>query len=864
MANLGIMNGAIFYKYDIHVFDNVLLGFLILKPSQIDDITSKGYKLTSTSFYGITRSELVKQFISFLKKYDIEANKDDFLEGTITDKRVDKTKPYIHDALILHEVSHKNIENNVKKPIQVKEDIIFKVDYSNKLYKVVLDLEGYGIGQGKKTLYDYNKDMLKDKIEAYFKAFKKNINAIIDANTIKDVGKVLINTVVYKDKVIGSVDLSTQGLPNIEVTATSKQELLDNIIKQLKGANLTGKLNWGSVVDKTKEDNKMAKNTTTLAALKSLQKKLVQHINKIGLDENEIDSIVKSMIPNIEDMGVGTLGGTKVNLSYVLPWNLDKTFIKKKKFATDIAETHPDNVVIKEVGLSLYILDSSDEELEVSIMVDVKWINTFFGQLREDSYTIIEDVVKINQGGSAMGDNVEAQPIKTNMVMQEFLDKIVKRPEVKLTVKIDKYTPYPVSFAVNYPGYKDFVVSFEDNATKFRAQFLIDAPFMELQAKTMAMFDYLKQNNFNVSQEGIGIVVRGQYGENSVDIINDIAKLLVAVKNYQVKANPQDLGTVKPNVPKEEPKPAIKEYVVEKGDKIFDKVPFVKGQIYEVDKVIKAIVVGEDDTIETLQFEVLSVFKNGKIRCKNTKLGYEFKITNDPASTRKVYRLIKDVDKVAGGSAKEELPKETPKPAKEDLPKETSKPAKQKEVAPPVQDDPANREVERTFKKSKVKDPEHVAQLERMKAYIKKIADVVDADNDFALRFLEEPKEFQKYKLPTVGVGLFYYGDKSIAELEQNPLYKKVYRGRGLSILRKFFKTTDLNGEPCLLVLFVDNDYAKQSKAKLIKEALENNTTIKINGRDYKVKAILEKQCVVESVAGDLYIDIYSDLKDLI
>ena len=788
MANLGIMNGAIFYKYDIHVFDNVLLGFLILKPSQIDDITSKGYKITSTSFYGITRSELVKQFISFLKKYDIEADKDDFLEGTITDKRVDKTKPYKHDALILHEVSYKNIENNVKKPIQVKEDIIFKVDYSNKLYKVVLDLDSYGLGQGKKTLYDYNKDMLKDKIEAYFKAFKKNINAIIDANTIKDVGKVLINTVVYKDKVIGSVDLNTQGLPNIEVTATSKQELLDNIIKKLKEANLTGKLNWGSVVDKTKEVNKLAKNKTTLAALKSLQKKLVKHLTSIGLDENEIDGRIKSMIPNIQDMGVGTLGGEKVNLSYVLPWNLENTFVKKKKFAEDIAETHPDNVVIKEVSLSLYVLDSNNEELEVSIMADVKWVHTFFGQLREDSYTIIEDVVKINQGGSAMGDNkhmskgyvtkgnkVYKQDYVdlpgANLIMKEYLNKIVSMPDVKVVTLIDKDTPFPVSFEVNSDKFEHFSVNFYEQATQFRVTLTLKGSIMTLEQPTKKLMAGFAFMGFDAKLEGISVVITGKYQPGDVDIIKDIVKIINVAKKFD--HNP-DSGVVKPEpskeeLPKESPKPA-----------------------------------------------------------------------------------------------KEDLPKESPKPAKEDLPKESPKPVKQKEVAPLVQDEPANREVERTFKKSKVKDPEHTAQLERMRAYIKKIADVVDADNDFALRFLEEPKEFQKYKLPTVGVGLFYYGDKSIAELEQTPLYKKVYRGRGLSILRKFFKTKDLNGEDCLLVLFVDNEYAKQSKAKLIKEALENNTTIKINGKDYKVKAILEKQCVVESIAGDLYIDIHSDLIDLI
>ena len=115
----------------------------------------------------------------------------------------------------------------------------------------------------------------------------------------------------------------------------------------------------------------------------------------------------------------------------------------------------------------------------------------------------------------------------------------------------------------------------------------------------------------------------------------------------------------------------------------------------------------------------------------------------------------------------------------------------------------------------------------------------------------------------TVGVGLFYYGDKSIAELEQSPLYKKVYRGRGLSILRKFFKTTDQNGEKCLLVLFVDAQYAKQTKAKLIKESFEQNTKISINGKQYTIKAIYEDKFAIETIVGAMYIDMDSELIDL-
>ena len=253
---------------------------------------------------------------------------------------------------------------------------------------------------------------------------------------------------------------------------------------------------------------------------------------------------------------------------------------------------------------------------------------------------------------------------------------------------------------------------------------------------------------------------------------------------------------------------------------------------------------GDDDLVDNYRIQVLSILKSGKIKCKNITLGYEFKINNEPSNVDKTYTLV---------DGNSEAPKV----------KEVSKVEEEPVKAPKEDIEPPNREVERTFKASKVKDPEHKEQLNRMKAYVKKIADVVDADNDFALRFLEEPKEFQKYKLPTVGLGLFYYGDKSATELEQNALYKKVYRGRGLSILRKFFKTTDLNGEKCLLVLFVDAQYAKETKAKLIKESFELGNKVRINGRLYKVNAIYEHKFAIETIAGLMYIDMDSDLIDI-
>ena len=865
-------------------------------------------------------------------------------------------------------------------------------------------------------------------------------------------------------------------------------------------------------------------NETTTATSKKLVKNLATMVKKVGFDEQEIDGRIMSIIPNAKPEGVG-VGGNKVDLSYTLPWVLDKNQVKKKKFAEEVAETAQSNVVIKEVGLTLYILDEVEGEINISISADVRWINTFFGTTELDSYTLIEQVVPIQEATPVEVNNSGGEIMAGNLLLQEFIEKIASRPNVKLTVKIDKYTPFPVSFDVDENGFEQVSVRFENNATKFRANFRLSGPFSELQSKTYSFCHYLDTIGFDVTQEGLGAVVKGEYDNGDISIVNDLVTLLdkikafsynhansfeawakkhkygyteakvffqvrdiipnydgdaivyksgksnyiaipndvegidgfidavkhaytpdkagafyrfyfpnleemqkfvefankiekpskvevekevkpepslknayvkkgntppksngkpikepknlvyvafknrianlpevhlnaelddndphivgfqVSIKGYQqfdvgfyenysrfnvrimfegsimelekptkdlcqafvtlgfdakldgfaisinykfhpennmfvtkleqimniakqfakVKLNKpqssaQDLGGVAPNnepirepVNTQEPKGIV----VEKGERAIDKVNFAKGQKYEVTEVTLGLK-GEPD-YNTYEIEVLSIFANGKVRCKNLTLGYEFKIGLEPTNKRKIYRILQDVPEM-----KKEIDKLKDKITKDEVNKILGK-DKEVPVEVPVQNEvePPNREVERTYKTGKVKDPEHKAQLDRMKAYIKKIADVVDADNDFALRFLEEPKEFQKYKLPTVGVGLFYYGDKSATELEQNALYKKVYRGRGLSILRKFFKTTDLNGEKCLLVLFVDAQYAKETKAKLIKESFELGNKVRINGRLYKVNAIYEHKFAIETIAGLMYIDMDSDLIDI-
>lgn len=1001
MANLSILSGIEFYSYDVEVYDKVLLGIIRYKDSQV----AKFKNIDSTffenkSFYGINRGELVREFVKYLSKFDPKIDKDVFLLGDVVDKRIKKGTSYVNDTMIFMastkqydaQASNKNSTPKVEAP---KEILKLPMIYKDKIYKVRLNLDELGIGSGLKVLYDFNEKMLKSRVESFLKSYKKDYDVQLSLEEeFVQVGKLLIDVTVYNDHVEGFIDLSSlnlDGVPSIRAEGKDKQDLLNNIIQQLKSHKLTGKLNWGTVTDKTikKGAEKVAK-TVEMKDLKALVKNISTMVKKVGMNEDEIEGRIISIIPNASALGVGNLGGEEINIAYVLPWKFDKEKVKKKKFAEEVAETHPSNVVIKEVDLTLYVMDDSGpDKIRVSIDADVKWINTFFGTQEQDSYTLIENYVDVE---------VE-QGVTGNLLLQEFIEKIASRSNVKLVVKIDKDTPFPVSFDVEEKGFAEITVRFDNNASQFRAYFRLDAPFVELQSKTFAFFHYLKEKGFGVTQEGLGVVVKGSYNQGDVSIVHDIATLLDTIKGfsykhsdsfeawakkhkygyteakafYQVRdimpnyegdaivyksgksnyiAIPNDvegidgfIDAVKhaytpeksgafirfyfPNLEemqkfvefankidkpvKEEPSfansyvkkgeakaPKLKDISVFQAYK--DKIMTMTGfsPIVMIDKDIALPVSFQLQLKGFQQFDVsfyenstqfrVIIMPEGKIwelepvvkKLMNSfnilgfdaqPYGMAVSITEsfDEGDVKIISRLVNiiEIAKTFAKNKNDEAPqsekqdlggvKPNNKSMKVDEPKITDEPIK----TPKDEVEPPNREVERTYKAGKVKDSEHKAQLDRMRAYIKKIADVVDADNDFALRFLEEPKEFQKYKLPTVGVGLFYYGDKSITELEQNALYKKVYRGRGLSVLRKFFKTTDLNGEKCLLVLFVDAQYAKETKAKLIKESFELGNKVRINGRLYKVNAIYEHKFAIETIAGLMYIDMDSDLIDI-
>ena len=175
MANLSILSGAEFYSYDVEVYDKVLLGIIRYKDSQV----AKFKKIDSTffenkSFYGINRSELIKEFKKYLSKFDSKIDNDSFLLNDVVDKRIKKGAPYVNDTMIFMasskqydaQASNKSATPKVESP---KEVLKLPMEYKDKIYKVRLNLEELGIGTGQKTLYDFNETMLKSKVESFLK-----------------------------------------------------------------------------------------------------------------------------------------------------------------------------------------------------------------------------------------------------------------------------------------------------------------------------------------------------------------------------------------------------------------------------------------------------------------------------------------------------------------------------------------------------------------------------------------------------------------------------------------------------------------------------------------------------------------------
>lgn len=123
------------------------------------------------------------------------------------------------------------------------------------------------------------------------------------------------------------------------------------------------------------------------------------------------------------------------------------------------------------------------------------------------------------------------------------------------------------------------------------------------------------------------------------------------------------------------------------------------------------------------------------------------------------------------------------------------------------------RNPERLAKVSMVKDVYHKEQLLRLVDISKKLVANVEDDSMFNSFFLEEPKEFKKYRLPTVALALTCYDlSKKHDDLKLTALHKLFSKARGIVSYGRWFSTTDPDGNLCKMSIWIDREFEKKAK----------------------------------------------------
>ena len=159
-----------------------------------------------------------------------------------------------------------------------------------------------------------------------------------------------------------------------------------------------------------------------------------------------------------------------------------------------------------------------------------------------------------------------------------------------------------------------------------------------------------------------------------------------------------------------------------------------------------------------------------------------------------------------------------------------------------------NRVYDLKFKKTG--DPDHDDAIDRILSYIKKNQKVLKTRNDLGIWLLDTPKELAKYKLEFPAVLLLFYGEINAQGVKDDPIYKKFWKCKALSVVRHPFKTKDLNGNPCMGAAFYDAKTVSKYKIGLIKEALDNGYTVDVSGVACKVLSLNENQVELRSPSG--------------
>ena len=289
-------------------------------------------------------------------------------------------------------------------------------------------------------------------------------------------------------------------------------------------------------------------------------------------------------------------------------------------------------------------------------------------------------------------------------------------------------------------------------------------------------------------------------------------------------------------------------YQVHKGDIALNILPpMKKGQIWHRTRIIKSIFVGVDDIIEEMDFEVLSVLKSGKVKCKNLSLGIEFKLIPEKTNHEDTYFLVKDIEEQTKKEPKKVTKKVEDAPVIEKEPK--LQPNKVEEIPTKTRKgDLIGRVFDLKFKKTGEED--HDDAIDRILAYIKKNQKILKTRNDLGIWLLDSPKELAKYKLEFPAVVLMFYGDMTADMVKKDFIYNKFHKSKALSVIRHPFKTKDLNGVPVMAAVFYDNKTAVKYHLKLIKESMENNCKIELNGVEFKVLALNESTIEIQSNSG--------------
>lgn len=156
-----------------------------------------------------------------------------------------------------------------------------------------------------------------------------------------------------------------------------------------------------------------------------------------------------------------------------------------------------------------------------------------------------------------------------------------------------------------------------------------------------------------------------------------------------------------------------------------------------------------------------------------------------------------------------------------------------------------------------VKDPDQKEQLKRLVKYVRQVAPWINENNDYNTFFLEEPKEFKKYKIPTVAIAVTcYLMDKSEwpgGEWDPGQVYKKFIKAKRVVRLRRWFKTTDPDGNRCWMAIFVDAQYAKEHGRDLLEESL--NKVVRHNGEDFIVESFKNGKAILMNESRSVMID---------